>query len=189
MSGRYDAVVLLGVELDERDQPTQEMRLRAQAAAQALSCNPGVPAVVCGGVLPGHAIAEADALAELLMDSGVAPARILLEHQSRDTMENLRFAARLLGGARGRRVLVVTSDYHMRRARMTARRIGLRADGFAARMPHDAAWRVLWLKEWAYCFDLMMGWQDEGRARPEWTYRLFAKVFGTGAQGQKPEGD
>lgn len=180
MSGGYDAIVLLGVELDERDQPTQEMRLRARAAAQALSRNPRVPAVVCGGVLPGHSIAEADALAELLMEDGASPARILLEHQSRDTMENLRFAARLLGGAKGKRVLVVTSDYHMRRARMTARRLGFRADGCAARMEHDAAWRMLWLKEWAYCFDLLMGWQDEGKKRPAWTYRLFERVFGAG---------
>ena len=27
-------------------------------------------------------------------------------------------------------------------------------------------------------FDLLMGWQDEGKGRPAWTYRLFARVFG-----------
>ena len=26
--------------------------------------------------------------------------------------------------------------------------------------------------------DLLLGWQDEGRARPAWTYSLFARVFG-----------
>lgn len=189
MSGAYDAILLLGVELDEGDRPTEEMRLRVNAAAEACARNPGVPAVVCGGVLPGHAIAEADVLAELLMDSGVAPSRILLEHRSQDTMENMRFAARLLGGARGKRVLVVTSDYHMRRARMTARRVGFQADGFPARMVHDEAWKALRRKELAYGIDLIMGWQDEGRRRPRWTYALFARVFGeSGGKDAAPGG-
>lgn len=188
MSRRYDAILLLGVQLDERDRPTPELRLRAQAAAGALARSPETPVVVCGGVLPGHEKAEAEVLAELLMEGGVAPARILLEHRSRNTMENMRFAARLLGGAKGKRVLVVTSDYHVLRACMTARRVGFRASGCAARLPRDGAWRTLWLKEWAYRFDLIMGWQDEGRARPAWADRLFARVFG-GRKRPRAKGD
>lgn len=178
MSGEYDAIVLLGVELGEGDQPTQEMSLRVQAAKEALLRFPGVPVIVCGGVMPGHKLAEADVLAELLMESGVRPSRILLEHQSQNTMENFRFAARLLGGAKGRRVLVVTSDYHMMRARMTARRLGFCADGCAASLPRDGGWKTLRRKEWAYCIDLLMGWQDEGKSRPAWTRKLFDAVFG-----------
>ena len=30
--------------------------------------------------------------------------------------------------------------------------------------------------------DLLLGWQDEGRARPAWTYRLFARMFGEQAK-------
>ncbi|MFR1593096.1 MAG: YdcF family protein, partial [Christensenellales bacterium] len=97
-----------------------------------------------------------------------------LEDQSQDTMENCRNAANLIG--RKNRVLVVTSDYHLSRAVMTARRVGFDADGLAAKLPDGDAKRRL--MEACYIFDLLMGWQDEGKGRPTWTYRLFARVFG-----------
>ena len=80
-------------------------------------------------------------------------------------------------GARGKRVMVVTSDYHLRRSVMTARRVGFRAKGVAAAIEHDVIWKAKRNKEFAYTFDLIMGWQDEGRSRPAWTYRLFDTVF------------
>lgn len=43
-------------------------------------------------------------------------------------MENCRNATNLIG--RKNRVLVVTSDYHLSRAVMTARRVGFDADGW-----------------------------------------------------------
>lgn len=181
---RPDAILLLGVELDADDRPTDELLARADAAARACAAHPEAAVVVCGGVLPGHVRAEADVMAELLVRRGVADARIMRERQSQNTAENMRFAARLLGGARGRRVLVVTSDYHLRRAVMTARRAGFRARGTAAALPHDAAWRTLRRKELCYTLDLLMGWQDEGRSRPAWTQRAFDLVFGRRQDGQ-----
>ena len=72
--------------------------------------------------------------------------------------------------------VMVTSDYHLSRAVMTARRVGFDADGLAAKLPDGDAKRRL--MEACYIFDLLMGWQDEGKGRPAWTYRLFARVFG-----------
>ena len=89
-----------------------------------------------------------------------------------------RNAAALLGGTG--RVLVVTSDYHLRRAVMTARRAGLRADGLAAKTTGGRTGKRL--MEVCYIADLLLGWQDEGRARPAWTYRLFARMFGEQAK-------
>ena len=117
-------------------------------------------------------------MARLLCEAGVPDAAVMLEDQSQNTMENMRFSAQKLGGAKGRRVLVVTSDYHLRRAVMTARREGFRARGMAAALPHDAAWRTLRAKELCYTLDLLMGWQDEGKGRPAWTQRAFDRVFG-----------
>lgn len=178
MNRKYDAIVLLGVELAAGDEPTEEMHARVRAAAAAFEDGKAERIVVCGGVLPGHGRAEADVMAALLERHSVPERCILREDRSQDTMENLRFAARLPGVAKGQRVLVVTSDYHRLRAVLSARRVGFRARGIGARLPRDAGWRVLRLKEWAYTFDLLMGWQDEGKGRPAWTYRLFDRVFG-----------
>ena len=114
----------------------------------------------------------------LLLDEGVPEKAIVLENQSQVTIENLRFAAEKLGGARGKRVLVVTSDYHVRRAVLTAMRTGFRARGYAAELVHDAAWKEKKSKELAYTADMLLGWQDAGKSRPEWTYALFDLVFG-----------
>ena len=114
----------------------------------------------------------------LLLEQGVPESAILLENQSQITIENMRFAAKMMGGAKGKRVLVVTSDYHVRRSVLTAMRAGFRARGYAAMLEHDESWREKKSKELAYTVDMLLGWQDEGKSRPQWTYRLFDFVFG-----------
>lgn len=174
----YDAILLLGVELGEDDRPTAELLARTDAAAKAYAQGMAKTIVVCGGMLPEHAVCEADVMAHLLEERSVPHDVIFKENRSQDTMENMRFAAKLLGGAKGKRVMVVTSDYHLRRSVMTARRVGFKANGFAAPLEHDEDWKAKRNKEFAYTFDLVMGWQDEGKSRPRWTYRLFEFVFG-----------
>ena len=178
MKPPYDAALVLGVELDADDAPTEELARRVMAAARAYWGGACARLVLCGGRLPGHRRSEAEVMARMLAALGV-PKRVLIwEDQSRDTMENCRNAAALLGGTG--RVLVVTSDYHLRRAVMTARRAGLRADGLAAKTTGGRVGKRL--MEACYIADLLLGWQDEGRARPAWTYRLFARVFGEQAK-------
>lgn len=177
MSRPFDAIVLLGVELDVDDRPTDELRERVRTAVQAYRQGLSARIVASGGQLPGHARTEAETMADLLQEAGVPRQAVLTETRSQDTMENFRCTAALLGGARGRRVLVVTSDYHLCRAVMTARRVGLRAKGRAAVLPHDGAWRTKRCRELLYTLDLIAGWQDEGRCRPRWTYALLDRLF------------
>ncbi|MCI6587883.1 MAG: YdcF family protein [Clostridiales bacterium] len=178
MSRAYDAIVLLGVELDAQERPTQELHARVYAAAQAYARGAAGVIVASGGRLPGHRVEEATVMARLLCEAGVPKGAVMLEDQSQNTMENMRYSAQKLGGAKGRRVLVVTSDYHLRRAVLTARRVGFRARGCAAALEHDALWRKKRNHELAYTVDLLMGWQDEGKSRPRWTYAVFDAVFG-----------
>ena len=177
MKKQYDAILLLGVELDACDRPTPELRARALEAARRYAEGAAPVIVVCGGILPGHGVSEAQVMARLLGEAGVPEHVIVQENQSQDTAENMRFARRLLGGGRPR-VLVVTSDYQVRRAVMTARRFGFSAAGCGAMLEHDEQWRILRGKDLAFTLDLIMGWQDEGKSRPAWTYKLFDAVFG-----------
>lgn len=175
---KYDAILLLGYGLDENDQATQELKLRVQAAARAYREGRSQIIVACGGTTPGHHISEAEVMEKLLLEEGVPKTAILLENKSQITIENMRFAAQVLGGAKGKRVLVVTSDYHVRRSVLTAMRAGFRAKGYPAALEHDAAWQEKKSKELAYTADMLLGWQDEGKCRPQWTYKLFDFVFG-----------
>ena len=175
---KYDAILLLGYGLDENDQATQELRLRVKAAARAYRDGYSQIIVACGGTTEGHHISEAEVMEKLLLEEGVPKTAILLENKSQITIENMRFAAQVLGGAKGRRVLVVTSDYHVRRSVLTAMSAGFRAKGYAAALEHDESWQEKKSKELAYTVDMLLGWQDEGKSRPQWTYKLFDFVFG-----------
>ena len=42
----------------------------------------------------------------------------------------------------------------------------------------DESWQEKKSKELAYTVDMLLGWQDEGKSRPQWTYKPFDFVFG-----------
>jgi uncharacterized SAM-binding protein YcdF (DUF218 family) len=92
--------------------------------------------VACGGEA-WNGVVEADAMAGLLREGGVPEHAIVRERRSRDTLENARFAARLLEAhAPGaREVLVVTCAWHLPRAVRLFRRAGLVVEGLAVEVP------------------------------------------------------
>ena len=170
-----EMILLLGLALGKNDEPLPELVARVDAAVAAQK-EYGVNIMPCGGVTPGHTRTEADVMTELLLARGVAKETIIRENESRTTVENFLNAAKLLGNGK-KRVLVVTSDYHVRRSVMTAMRCGLRAVGYPAVIPHDEAWKIAAKKEICYTVDLLMGWQDPGKTRPKWAGKLFDAVF------------
>lgn len=175
---RYDAILLLGLALGENDQPEEELCIRVRAAAEAYRKHDGIKIIACGGITAGHKITEAEVMEKLLLAEGVPQKDIILENKSRTTIENFLNAAKIIGEGKRGRFLIVTSDYHVRRSVLTARRAGLRADGYPAALVHDEEWEIKKGKEFGYTVDLLMGWQDPGKSRPKWAYRLFDIVFG-----------
>ena len=129
-----EVLVVLGCGLDgARVTPLLASRLdravRAYRAAVAAGADPIV--ITSGGRGPDESVPEADAMADYLVRQGIPDDRILRERESRTTEENLRYsaaAARERGLLRtDRRMVVVTSDFHVLRAAMLSRRLGLRA--------------------------------------------------------------
>lgn len=175
---KYDAILLLGYGLDENDQATEELRLRVKAAAKVYREGCSDIIVACGGTTEDHQISEAEVMQALLLDEGIARDAILLEDRSQITIENMRFAADTLGGAKGKRVLVVTSDYHVRRAVLTAMRAGFKAKGYAAALPHDEAWKQKQRTEFPYTIDMLLNWNRKSGERPKWMEWLFELFYG-----------
>ncbi|GAA5150944.1 YdcF family protein [Amycolatopsis dongchuanensis] len=83
--------------------------------------------VVSGGRGPDETRTEADAMREYLVDRGIPADKILTEAEATTTEENLRLATALLPANR-RPLVAVTSNYHVFRTAVTARRLGLRLD-------------------------------------------------------------
>jgi len=125
-----DFVVVLGAGLKRDGTPTPLLakRLdRAMAVARTRRCTPGPVLVVSGGKGGDERVSEAESMSAYLTGHGGSPSAILLEARSRNTEENLRFSQSLMDAARpGARCVIVTSNFHVLRTAMLARRLGIR---------------------------------------------------------------
>ncbi|MBP0635178.1 YdcF family protein [Cupriavidus sp. AcVe19-6a] len=112
---------------------------------------PEAKLVVSGGQDFGLRCVEADIMADYLVSRGVASDRVIREGRSTSTEENLLFSRRLLEGQgvdAGKAIVVVTSDFHVRRAMGIARRAGFsEAFGVGAATPLYLRFNA-WLREY-----------------------------------------
>lgn len=120
-----DYLVVLGAGL-RGDQVPLVLRSRLETA---LALEQGEKIVVSGGQGPHETVTEASAMAKWLTERGIPSERILLEEEATNTLENLRFSARLIEADAGKpvgecRIKVVSSDFHCARAQLLARRLG-----------------------------------------------------------------
>ena len=134
-AGKSDApyVIVLGAAV-YGETPSISVRHRCDRASEHLDSNPKAVAVVSGGRGEGEDISEAEAMRRYLADKGVAQSRILMEDRSTSTWENLTFSKQIIEESSGdpSRVAVVSSAYHLYRARRMAAALGMAADGLAS---------------------------------------------------------
>lgn len=132
MHGSYDHIngnpqimVILGCQVKPWG-PSILLQDRLDKALDYLEEHPDVIVVVSGGQGPDEHVTEARAMADYLMEHGVEEARILLEEDSHNTVQNLRYTARLLeeeGYDTQQDVVVVSNGFHLTRVRMLFERV------------------------------------------------------------------
>lgn len=105
--------------------PSPTLRRRTACAARLYHAGIASHLIPCGG-MGRFPPTEAQAMADLLQEAGVPADRITPEDRSTTTEENIRFALPILRGLGATDVLIVTDWYHAPRARLVARRLGLR---------------------------------------------------------------
>lgn len=90
---------------------------------------------------------------DFLVAQGIPRDSIVVENESKSTRENALFVSRLLAGDTGRKILV-TSDYHSRRALAVFRRAGVEATAIPS---PDAGKRINDLKQrWSVFCELTL---------------------------------
>lgn len=117
----YDSIVVLGAQVRPEGVPSQTLRRRLLLALETWRSHPA-PIVCCGAQGGDEPEAEAEFMARFLAEQGVPRASLLIENKSRDTIENIRFARALLHENGLTRPLLITSDYHLPRAKAICRR-------------------------------------------------------------------
>ncbi|MBX4132312.1 YdcF family protein [Frischella sp. Ac48] len=131
-----DTVVVLGAKVigtPARPHPTLKKRL--DIAVTYLQNNPQSNVVVCGGQGKDESATEASVMADYLKKHGIDSSRIYIEDQSARTAQQFIYANNILPLGR---TVVITSDFHLLRSIMLAKRSGIdKVSGLSA--PLDLA--------------------------------------------------
>lgn len=129
-----DAVIVLGAGL-RGSRVSWTLAKRLDAAAEYSRENPEALIIVTGSKGPGEELTEAEAMEQYLTENGIGKDRIVKEEKATDTVGNFRYSKRILDGLfkRPYRVTYVTTDFHLFRAGLTARKEGLSGSGIGCR--------------------------------------------------------
>ena len=115
--------------------PSLSLFERLEAAKEYMYEYPSAVAVVSGGQGEGENITEAECMRRWLEKNGIASERILTEYRASSTYENIKYSLQVISGNGGNpngRVAIVSSEYHLFRAKSYARKLGAEALGVAA---------------------------------------------------------
>lgn len=118
-----DYVVVLGAQVRGK-RPSYNLCRRLDAACQYLGENPNTRVILSGGQGSGEEISEAQAMAEYLEEKGIERERMILEDQSRNTDENLRYSREKMTET-DPKVVLATNGFHVFRSVRIAKKQGL----------------------------------------------------------------
>lgn len=136
-AGKVDHLMVLGCGIWPDGTPTLSLINRLDKAIAYYRDNPHVTIIVSGGQGPDEPMPEAEAMAKYLLDAGIPESAIVKETRSTSTMENFKYSRALIGPDSGEpvRLVFVTSDFHVLRARILAKRNGFEAFAIPAPTP------------------------------------------------------
>ena len=129
-----DYLVVLGAKVNPHG-PSLALRNRINAACDYLTAHPDTIAILSGGQGPDEPMTEAQCMYQELVEMGIDPNRLWLEGASTNTWENLKFTRELLEentGSVPEQIALLSSEFHLFRAGLFARRFGFDAVGVPA---------------------------------------------------------
>jgi len=130
-------LLICGARVTE-DGPAPVLTERLNRAYSYLVDNPGAFCVVTGGQGADEPSPEGEVMAQVLVDKGIAPERIVIENKSVNTEENVQFGVELLreSGYQGDTLALCTDSIHQYRAQANAQAMGFQTSAVSARSPY-----------------------------------------------------
>lgn len=148
-SGEFDYLLVLGTTVNGTE-PSSMLRDRINAAYTYLRDNEGVVAILSGGKGDENNLSEAQCMFNELTAMGIDPARLRMEDRATSTVENFSFSMALIEGETGVRpekLGVLSSEFHLLRADMFARREGVNAVTIPAKTSDPGTFWSYFLRE------------------------------------------
>jgi uncharacterized SAM-binding protein YcdF (DUF218 family) len=164
-------IIVLGHRLEADDRPSARYRQRLDRATALLGASPAAEIHLLGGKAVGRASSEAEVGARYLMARGICPRRIRNEDRSRHTLENLQHYRATAGTSEADAAALVTSRFHLARAGLMARGLGIRHGLCAAEGRPGLCWPML-------LEAFLIHWYVTGRTIARWTHytRMLARI-------------
>ena len=126
-----DYIIVLGAQVRESG-PSVVLQYRLDAAIDYLNKNPDTICIVSGGQGVNEPFSEAEGMAKYLLENGIEKDRILLEDESRNTVQNIQNSKDIMEELYNG-VGIVTNNFHVFRAVQLAKAQGLKGvSGIAA---------------------------------------------------------
>ncbi len=135
-----DVLLILGCRVKgEKAEPTLQMRI--DKAAEFLSEHKNTIAIACGGIVHKDQFkSEAQVIFEELTAKGIEKDRIILEDKSLTTVENFVNARKIMsdmGYGKESEIAILSSEFHLMRAKIIGDRCGVEAETVAAPSPKN----------------------------------------------------
>jgi len=138
---RADVIVVLGYPSEPDGTPSQTMRFRVEKGAE-LYHQGCAPFIVFSGGAVDQAFIEAKVMASYAITLGVPKDAIILETESRDTLENASLVSAILTSRGWKSIILVTSPYHTRRATKLFERLGYSVTSVVSNSPTETSTRT-----------------------------------------------
>ena len=147
--GEFQYLLVLGTVV-VGDEPSPMLADRIRGAYDYLTAHPDVICIVSGGKGDDVNLSEAECMYNELVEMGIAPERILMEDRATSTVENFRFSLTLIEeetGIRPEKLGVLSSEFHLLRARMFAREEGVTPIAIPAKTTDPGMFMSYFLRE------------------------------------------
>ena len=147
--GEFQYLLVLGTVV-KGTEPSAMLADRIQGAYDYLTAHPDTVCIVSGGKGDEVNLSEAECMYNELVEMGIDPARILMEDRATSTVENFQFSLALIEeetGTRPEKLGVLSSEFHLFRARMFARQEGITPIAIPAHTSDTATFVTYLLRE------------------------------------------
>ncbi len=133
-----NAVIVLGARVNYNEHLNPCLVARVEHGANLIRSGLAKFLIVSGGNDVEDGANEASAMRDMALNAGISSEQIILEPKATSTFENLLFSQAILKQRKLKSVIVVSEPYHMPRAAMIARKLGLNFSSSPA--PESACW-------------------------------------------------
>lgn len=117
-------ILVLGARILDEDTPCKVLENRLLIAKEYMDKFENSKVIVSGGKGIDEPFSEAIVMKNYLRKQGISEHRIIIEDLSTNTFENLMNTRNLL--CKENEILIITSGYHLFRAKMLAKRVGFK---------------------------------------------------------------